>query len=276
VVNHGTELAQVYAKAHPPEAAAGASNQKDTGAMDNLMLIGLARQQTLRQAMDVAANNIANASTTGFKAERVMLEEHTDNRARHADGPDRVAFVHDWAMGRNFEQGALTPTGRALDLALDGEGFFTLETDAGSRFTRDGNFTLGQDGMLSTASGARVLDDAGQPIMLDPAGGPINIGPDGAINQGGPEIARLGIARFENLAVLSKTGDNHYAAPDNAEQVFEGLAQVRQGYSEASNVRAITEITRMMEVSRAYASVSKMIRDADELSRKAIDRLGRP
>lgn len=244
--------------------------------MDNLMLIGLARQQTLRQAMDVSANNIANASTSGFKVERMMLEANSDNRARHADGPDRVAYVDTWAMGRDFSQGALSQTGRPLDLALEGEGFFTLETDAGQRFTRDGRFTLGTDGALSAADGARVLDEAGEPIFLDPGAGPITISSTGDIAQGGAPIARLGVARFEQPGLLTKTGDNRYTAPENAEQVFEELGQVRQGYSEASNVRAITEITRMMEVSRAYASVTKMIRDADELSRKAIDRLGRP
>ena len=240
------------------------------------MLIGLARQQTLRQAMDVAANNIANASTTGFKAERMMLEAHTDSRARHADGPDRVAFVDDWAMGRDFQQGVLSATGRPLDLALEGEGFFTLETPAGQRFTRDGGFTLGADGALSAADGARVLDDGGAPIFLNPAAGPVTITSSGEITQGGAPVARLGVARFEQPGLLTKVGTNRYEAPQDAEQVFEGLGQVRQGFSEASNVRAINEITRMMEVSRAYASVSKMIRDADELSRKAIERLGRP
>ena len=244
--------------------------------MDNLMLIGLARQQTLRRAMDVSANNIANASTNGFKAERVMLEAHTEHRARHADGPDRVAFVDEWAMGRDFRQGALEHTDRPLDLALDGEGFFALETGAGERFTRDGRFTLAPDGALSASDGARVLDEAGQPIFLDPTAGDIAISEQGQISQGGLAIAQIGVVRFEQPGLLTKTGENRFTAPEDAERAFEGLARVRQGYSEASNVRAITEITRMMEVSRAYASVSKMIKDADELSRKAIDRLGRP
>lgn len=244
--------------------------------MDNLMLIGLARQQTLRRAMDVSANNIANASTAGFKAERLMLEPHTDHRARHADGPDRIAFVEDWAMGRDFRQGSLNATNRPLDMALEGEGFFTLETEAGERFTRDGRFTLAPDGALSAQDGARVLDQAGQPIFLDPSAGEITVSANGQISQGGAPVAQLGVVRFEQPGLLTKSGDNRYVAPEDAERVFEGLGQVRQGYSEASNVQAITEITRMMEVSRAYASVSKMIKDTDELSRKAIERLGRP
>ena len=99
--------------------------------MDNTMLIGLTRQLTLRRQMDVVANNIANANTQGFKAERMMLEPDTSMRARHQDGPDRAKFVDEWAMGRDFSQGALTHTSRPLDLALQGDGFFMLETDAG-------------------------------------------------------------------------------------------------------------------------------------------------
>ena len=88
--------------------------------MDNTMLIGLTRQLTLRRQMDVVANNIANANTQGFKAERMMLEPDTSMRARHQDGPNRARFVDEWAMGRDFSQGSLTQTSRPLDVALEG------------------------------------------------------------------------------------------------------------------------------------------------------------
>lgn len=244
--------------------------------MDNAMLVGLSRQLSLRQAMDVSANNIANAQTAGFKAERVMLEVDPSSRARHADGPDRIAFVEDWAMGRDFGQGSLERTGRPLDLALQGEGFFTLETPAGERFTRDGRFTVNQDGELTAQDGARVLDDLGQPVRVDAAAGPVTISETGQISQDGLPGQRIGVVRFEQLGQLEKTGENRFSAPEDAERVFENPPQILQGHSETSNVRPIAEITRMMEVSRSYASVTKMIRDADELSRKAIERLGRP
>lgn len=244
--------------------------------MDNAMLVGLSRQLTLRRAMDVAANNIANAQTNGFKAERVMLESDLASRARHADGPDRVAFVDEWAMGRDFQQGALERTGRPLDLALQGEGFFILETGGGERFTRDGRFTVNPDGELTAADGARVLDDFGQPVRVDPNAGPVTISDDGVLSQDGLPGQRLGVARFEQLGLLQKVGENRFIAPEDAERSLENLPQIVQGHVESSNVRPIAEITRMMEVSRSYASVTKMIRDTDELSRKAIERLGRP
>jgi len=244
--------------------------------MDNAMLVGLARQLTLRRAMDVSANNIANAQTAGFKAERMMIETNPANRARHLDGPDRVAFVDDWAMGRDFQQGSLQHTGRPLDLALQGEGFFTLETAGGERFTRDGRFTVNPDGELSAADGARVLDDFGQPVRVNPDAGPVTISEQGVLTQAGLPGQRLGVVRFEQLGLLEKVGDNRFTAPEEAERMVEAPPQVLQGYSETSNVRPIAEITRMMEVSRSYTSVTKMIRDTDELSRKAIERLGRP
>jgi len=240
------------------------------------MLIGLTRQLTLRRAMDVTANNIANAQTTGFKAERVMLAENTDSRARHVDGPNRIAFVDEWALGRDFSQGSLQQTGRPLDVALEGQGLFTLQTEAGERFTRDGSFTLSADGELTASDGARVLDEGGDPIVLDPAAGQISIDQTGVISQNGVPGQRIGVAVFENTSLLEKTGDNRFTAPQEAERLADAAPLVRQGFTETSNVRPMTEITRMMEVSRAYASVTKMIRDADELSRKAIDRLGRP
>lgn len=243
--------------------------------MDNTMLIGLSRQLTLRREMDITANNIANINTDGFKAERVLLESLETPRARHQDGPPRTQFVGEWGMARDFTQGALTATGRPLDLALDGPGFFVVETPAGERFTRDGRFTLNAEGELTAADGARVLDEGGAPVVLDPAAGPVQFSADGALIQNGQPGARLALVVFEGPGLLSKIGDNRFAAPEDAVRLDERPV-VRQGFRESSNVRAILEMTRMMEVSRAYQSVTRMIADADELSRKAIERLGRP
>ena len=243
--------------------------------MDNTMLVGLTRQLTLRRAMDVAANNIANADTTGFKVERLMLEADPTNKTQHLDGPRTVAFVDEWAMGRDYSQGSLEFTERSLDLALQGEGFFMIEGAGGERFTRDGSFTLNEMGELVTSSGDRVLDDIGQPIFLNPEGGRVEIAQNGQIFQDGLPMQRVGVARFEQLGVLQKVGENQYTAPADAERLLDGMPLVAQGYLERSNVRPIVEITRMMEVSRAYSSVTRMIRDTDELARKAIERLGR-
>lgn len=244
--------------------------------MDNAMMIGLARQQTLRRAMDIAANNVANATTTGFKAEQVLLEANTSTRATRADGPDRLAFVGEWGVGRDFSQGALQGTGRPLDLAIEGDGLFTVETEAGERFTRDGRFTMNGDGEVIASDGARLLDAGGNPVRLQPEGGEVEIRANGEILQDGLPVAQVGVTRFINPGQLSKIGDNRYSAPEDAERELVLDPVVRQGFIEGSNVRSIMEMTRMMEVSRAYSSVTRMINQTDELGRKAIERLGRP
>ena len=243
--------------------------------MDNTMLVGLSRQLTLRQSMDIPANNIANANTSGFKAERVLLEQSYAQKTQQLDGPSKVAFVDDWAVGRDFSQGTIESTGRSLDLALQGEGFFMLQTDAGDRYTRDGRFTLNATGELVNSSGDRVLDEGRQPIFLDPEAGAITIDETGQISQQGLPGQRVGTVQFTELGVLQKTGDNQYSAPADYELAFQAPPEIVQGALEQSNVNPIMEITRMIEVSRAYSSVTKMIQDTDELARKAIERLGR-
>ena len=124
--------------------------------------------------------------------------------------------------------------------------------------------------------GARLLDEGGNPIVLAAEAGEVAISAAGEISQNGLPVARLSVTRFEQPGLLSKTGDNRFTAPDDAERELMLDPAVRQGFTEASNVTPIMEITRMMEVSRTYASVSKMISQTDELGRKAVERLGRP
>lgn len=244
--------------------------------MDNAMMIGLSRQITLRRAMDVTANNIANASTTGFKAERMLLEVNPATRARAEDGPSRLSYVDEWGMGRDFSQGSLAATGRPLDLALEGDGFFVLETEQGEIYTRDGRFTLDEAGAITAHDGARLMEAGGGPIFIDAEQGPVEIVSTGDITQNGEIIGRVGVVAFENRGVLEKIGDNRYAAPEGVEPETGLDTRVRQGFSESSNVKPIHEITTMLEVSRTYSSVTRMLQQTDELSRKAIERLGRP
>ena len=248
----------------------------EDGAMDNMLMIGLSQQQVLRRAMDITANNIANVSTAGFKAEQLLVEAEPYTRARAEDGPARLNYVADWGMGRDFAQGSLEETSRPLDLAITGDGFFTLETPQGERFTRDGRFSMDAAGTLTAADGAPVLGEDGAPVTIDPDAGPVTILANGEITQNGMVAGRIAVTRFEDNGLLSKIGENRYIAPEDAERELAQEPLIRQGFIESSNVRPILEITSMMEVSRAYSSITRMLQQADELSRKAIERLGRP
>lgn len=244
--------------------------------MENAAYIGLSRQMTLRRELDIVANNIANASTTSFKVEQLLLGSEEGTRARNHAVPSPVNFVMDRGVGRDFSQGPIAQTGRTLDFAIEGEGvFFRLEGANGDRFTRDGAFTTDGEGRLTTEGGLAVLDAGGAEIILDPARGSPQVSPDGVISQEGLQVGRLGVVRFDDLSVLSKDGDGHYSNISNVEPADAPDARVRQGMLEGANVNTILEITNLIEISRAYERIAKMIDQNNELSKRAVERLGR-
>ena len=233
--------------------------------MENATYIGLSRQMTLRRELDVVANNIANANTTGFKVEQLLIGSEVGARARNDNVRPGVSFVLDNGVGRDFGQGALTQTSRPLDFAIDGEGtFFKLQDGAGEAYTRDGAFTLDPEGRLTTQGGVPVLGDAGE-IILNPALGEIAVGSDGTITQNGQLTGRLSLVRFDSLA----------ANRSNAVAIDATDARIKQGMLENSNVNSILEITNLIEVSRAYESITRMIEQTTDLSKRAVERLGR-
>jgi flagellar basal-body rod protein FlgF len=158
--------------------------------MDNALYVGLSRQMTLRRELDIVANNIANANTTGFKVEELMVRTEPAKPARTVGGANPVKFVLDDGVARDFGQGALTQTGGDFDLALEGQGFFKVSTAGGERYTRDGRFTMSPDGKLVTQNGQAVLDEGGGEINLDPLKGPVTIARDGTVSQGAERSAR--------------------------------------------------------------------------------------
>jgi flagellar basal-body rod protein FlgF len=243
--------------------------------VENAAYVGLSRQMTLRRELDIVANNIANADTTGFKVEQLLLGEEVGERARNAFVRPGVSFVMDNGVGRDFSQGGLEQTGRTLDVAIEGEGaFFALKDGNGDAYTRDGAFTLDPEGRLTTQGGAAVQGDGGD-IVLDPLLGQPAVAEDGTISQNGQPVGRLSVVRFDTLAVLEKSGDGLYRNASNTTPAAANDVQVRQAMLEGSNVNPILEITNLIEIQRAYESVTKMIENTNDLSRRAVERLGR-
>jgi len=243
--------------------------------VENAAYIGLSRQMTLRRELDIVANNIANADTTGFKVEQLLLGTEVGERARNDAVRPGASFVLDGGVGRNYGQGGLKQTGRTLDVAIEGEGaFFTLQDGAGEAYTRDGAFTLDPTGKLVTEGGLPVLGD-GAEIILDPALGAPAIAADGTITQNGAPTGRLSVVRFESLAVLEKGGDGLYRNASNSQPIEATDARIRQGMLEGSNVNPIIEITNLIEISRAYERITRRIEQSTDLSRRSVERLGR-
>jgi len=245
--------------------------------MDNALYVGLSRQMVLRREMDIIANNIANVDTNGFKVESLKQKTEPGAPAMTLGGPKPIKFVAADGVNRDFGQGVLVRTDSPFDVAFEGEGFFQVESKDGmARFTRDGRFTTDATGRLVTQGGLAVLDEGGGEIVIDPTKGAVAIGPDGSMSQGTERVGQIGLFTFANAGALEKTGDNLYRNTSNlaAEPVGEDV-RIRQGHLEQSNVKPILEISRMVEVSRAYETASKMIDSGADLSRRSIERLGR-
>ena len=244
--------------------------------MDNALLIGLSRQVALRRELDVIANNVANINTSGFKAESVMFEQFLDPTARHEYFPGndrRISFVVDRATVQDFSQGPLQRTEAPLDLALDGQGFFAVQTPNGERYVRGGNFNLNAQGQLVNPSGHPVLGQGG-PITFEPNDTTFTIAADGTVSTQNGDRGKLRIVRFANPHQLTPQGEGLWTAPaGNAPQVADATTRVVQGALEKSNVQAVREMNRLIEVTRAYTNVSTMQQRTDELRRKAIDKL---
>ncbi|HWW12343.1 MAG TPA: flagellar basal-body rod protein FlgF [Brevundimonas sp.] len=243
--------------------------------MENAAYAGLSRQMTLRRELDVVANNIANADTNGFKVEQLLVGTEVGERARNAFIRPGVSFVLDNGVGRDFSAGSLSQTSRSLDFAIEGDGaFFKVQDGTGEAYTRDGAFTMDPTGRLTTKQGQAVLGESGE-IVLDTTLGEISVGADGTITQDDQVVGRLSVVRFESLGALEKGGDGLYRNASNAVATEAPEAQIRQGMLEGSNVNPILEITNLIEIQRAYESVTRMIENTNDLSRRSVERLGR-
>lgn len=237
-------------------------------------MLGLQTQRVLQHRMDVTANNIANIDTAGFKADELVTNEAPDTGAVAEDDPRQISFVRDMGVVRDMSQGPIRSTGNPLDVAIEGNGFFMIQGDSGQTlYSRAGAFSLTGDGRLVTADGHAVLNSGGAPIVFDPQGESPTITREGAIMVAGTEVGRLGVASFAAPGALSKVGDNLWSANGQTPGQFEGV--MLQGAIEGSNVRPVIELTRLIEISRAYQNAAKIVSNEDDLRQRAIERLGR-
>jgi len=247
----------------------------------NELLVGLSRQLVLARQMDVVANNVANVNTTGYKADRSLFTEFLNTPAREDNfvaGRDRrVSFVQDRATFHDFSQGAAENTKNPLDVAIDGGGFLVVQTPAGERYTRDGGLQINNQGQLVNVAGQPVLGANG-PIVFQPTDKDITIAADGNITviEGTNRIdsvrGKLRLVSFAQAQQLVKEGSNLYSAEGAAAQA-DTASRVRQGFIEKSNVNSVVEMSRMIEVTRAYTSISTMLQQLGDLRKSSIERL---
>ena len=249
--------------------------------MENALLINLSRQSALERQLDVIANNVANVNTSGFKADSSLFEEYLNTPA-HEDnfvGSDRrVSFVQDRGTFRDMSSGPVDQTKNPLDVAIDGSAFLTVQTPGGERYTRDGNLHINAQGQLVTVAGNQVVGSSG-PILFQQTDHDINISPDGTITvvegNGRTDSIRgtLRLVNFTEAQKMLKQGFNLYAAGEGGAPQPDTKSTVHQGFIEQSNVKSVVEMTRMMEVSRAYTQVATLMQQQAELQKTAIQQL---
>ena len=211
------------------------------------------RQRTL----DAQSNNIANASTTGFKAERLIYSAVEAVKKGANSSQNLVAGV-ETSGATDFTAGSIRETGRALDVAIDGDAFLQIETPRGTRYTRAGNLTLNADGQIVTHNGDLVTGDGG--AITVPKGGELSIGQDGTLSAGGKTVDKLKLVRFENPAsALTKEGDALFTATGTEQPSDSTNSKLMQGALESSNVNPISEMVAMINNNREFDSLQKSV-----------------
>jgi len=236
--------------------------------MDAAGYATLNRQSGLMREMAIVANNIANASTTGFRREGVVFSEYI---AALDDDPS-LSMAH--ASGRHVDlgQATISQTGGSFDFAIQGDGFFLIETPEGERLTRAGSFTPSAEGELVTPDGYRLLDAGGAPVFIPPDARAVALARDGTLSANGQPIAQVGLWQPTDPRALRHQSGTLFAA-DALEPVEDGV--ILQGMLEDSNVEPVSEITRMITVQRAYELGQKFLDAEDERVRGVIQTLGR-
>jgi flagellar basal-body rod protein FlgF len=237
--------------------------------MENTVYIALSQQTALRRQLDVIANNLANMNTPSYKNESLVFEKYL----MPAGADHTLSYVEDYGMVRNETEGPLQKTGNPLDIAVEGPGYFTVQTPNGVEYTRDGHLQLSGSGELVTDAGYPVLDTSGQPITIDPHAGSLAIAADGTLSTpaGGP-VGQINLVEFANPQALREAEGGYYTTTTQTPLPAQ-KTQLVQGMIEQSNVNPVVEITRMMTLLRNYQSTENVLKADNQRRIAAIQNL---
>lgn len=234
--------------------------------MDNSIYVTMSRQAALFRDMDITSNNLANANTTAYKSEHILFNTYLEQDINLGDR-NPMGFATNLDSYRDTHDGAFTVTGNDLDLAIKGEGFFSVDTPGGVRYTRAGKFSLDGTGQLVTPEGYPVLDPAGKPIIFPPEGKEIKVGSAGNLKLDGDDFGFIGMWEFSNPQLLERMDNKLYIANTTPREPTK--SSMVQGVVENANVQPVTELTNMISISRSVGSTAKFIETMYDLQRKA-------
>ncbi|MFW5999083.1 MAG: flagellar basal-body rod protein FlgF [Bacillota bacterium] len=233
-----------------------------------------------RRNLNVVSNNLANADTDGFKRKEGVKMSFPEMLISRMEKGERSRELGELGTGAqlddtftDFSSGEAKHTGNMLDLAIEGEGFFPVQTPEGVRYTRNGNFTLNSDGEIATQQGYRLLDEDENPIQTV-SEHEVSVAPNGQIHFDDLEGSQINVIDFPDKdEMLEQTGENLYDYHGEEAEEVEG-DRIRQGYLEGSNVNIVEEMTRMIEVNRLYEAGQKAIQSMDNTLGKAVNEAG--
>jgi flagellar basal-body rod protein FlgF len=246
--------------------------------MDTTTYVALSAQVALQKQLETVANNVANANTAGFKADRPFFQSYLERLAGPGGG---VSFVQDAATYIDRSSGPIDITGNPLDIALDGDGYLAVAGATGTQYTRDGHLKVGADGTLTDSAGRSILGSDGSPIQMPDGFQNVEFRSNGnikvTVNNRQQDIGQIGVFRPGNPNAVRKGGDGLLTAPQGEMQPTtpdDGGARIVQGSVEGSTVQPMKEIANMTELSRAYERLQTMMSNESDRERKMIDALG--
>ena len=233
--------------------------------------------------LELIANNLANVNTAGFKRDIGHFKFAAPEETATGDVPPSAslgelaaeAFWSEFRSTTDFTSGQFKKTGNLLDVAISGDGFFTVQTDEGLQYTRSGDFTINADGVLSTKDGFAVLGTGGEiriPENVAPGeSAVVAIDSEGGITVGSARVGQLRVVDFEDRSQLVKVGNTRFANPETAAPPVEAEGfSITQGFLELSNVNSVQMMTEMIEVLRGYEAYQKIIQSIDAINQSAI------
>ncbi len=237
--------------------------------MENSIYLGLSRQMTLRTNMDIIANNVANTNTPGFRAQNLVFEEFISD-PRGAD--DAMSFVQDQSQYQLTDPGPVKVTGNALDVALIGPGYMGVQAPDGQvAYSRAGHLQMSADGTLVTSAGLPVADAGGATITVPASSTEIKIDDQGFVSNQDGQVGQIMIVEVENVQALEPIGNGLYKTDAATTPATE--TTMKQGQLEGSNVKAVIEMTRMIETLRSYQSIQQVLQTENDRLRGAIQKL---
>ena len=237
--------------------------------MNSGMYAALSGNLSALRRLDVIANNLANASTPGFKADQIQFESVLAGVKKPSTQDPSLSSER---FSTDFSAGALQKSDNVLDVALDGDGFFVVNTPQGPAYTRQGNFHRGATGKLENADGYEVQGQSGS---ISVAGGRIQIGSGGVVTVDGTATGTLAQVDFPKPYALTKLGGGLFTPSDPQVTPAPSTSAVKQGFLESSNVKAVVEMARMIETSRYFESCAKVVKSYDDMAAKAANDLGK-